>query len=103
MHPHYCHPRESGDLSFDHRLFVRGEVPAFTGMTTGEVRVMRKVLIATTMVLSALPGFAQERPTAPQADLSKAVRDAKMVEPFKVFDNLYYVGMDWVSAWLIPT
>jgi metallo-beta-lactamase class B len=51
----------------------------------------------------ALQTAAQERPTAPQADLSKAIRDAKMVEPFKVFDNLYYVGMDWVSAWLIPT
>ena len=25
------------------------------------------------------------------------------VEPFKVFDNLYYVGAKWVSAWLIDT
>jgi glyoxylase-like metal-dependent hydrolase (beta-lactamase superfamily II) len=48
-------------------------------------------------------GSAQERPSAPQADLSKAVRGAAMVEPFKVFDNVYYVGMDWVSAWLVTT
>ncbi len=64
---------------------------------------MRKIVIATAMLLFVLPAFAQERPTAPQADLSKAIRDAKMVDPFKVFDNLYYVGMDWVSAWLIST
>ncbi|MDP6653797.1 MAG: hypothetical protein QGF90_17100, partial [Gammaproteobacteria bacterium] len=23
------------------------------------------------------------------------------VEPFQVFDNLYYVGAKWVSAWLL--
>ena len=26
-----------------------------------------------------------------------------MVEPFKIFDNLYYIGMDWVSAYLVTT
>jgi len=28
---------------------------------------------------------------------------AKTVPPFKIFDNLYYVGIDWVSSYLIPT
>ena len=28
---------------------------------------------------------------------------AKTVPPFKIFDNLYYVGIDWVSAYLIKT
>jgi metallo-beta-lactamase class B len=28
---------------------------------------------------------------------------AKTVPPFKIFDNLYYVGMDWVSSYLIAT
>ena len=25
------------------------------------------------------------------------------VAPFQVFDNLYYVGAKWVSAWLLET
>lgn len=29
--------------------------------------------------------------------------NAKTVAPFKIFDNLYYVGIDWVSAYLITT
>lgn len=29
--------------------------------------------------------------------------NAKTVKPFKIFDNLYYVGIDWVSSYLIPT
>ena len=27
----------------------------------------------------------------------------QQVEPFQVFDNLYYVGVKWVSAWLLET
>ncbi len=27
--------------------------------------------------------------------------EAQRVEPFKVFDNLYYVGAKWVSSWLL--
>jgi metallo-beta-lactamase class B len=29
--------------------------------------------------------------------------NAKTVPPFKIFDNLYYVGIDWVSSYLITT
>ncbi len=28
---------------------------------------------------------------------------AQRVEPFRIFDNLYYVGIDWVSCWLVAT
>ncbi|MES1222343.1 MAG: MBL fold metallo-hydrolase [Bacteroidota bacterium] len=28
---------------------------------------------------------------------------AKTVPPFKIFDNLYYVGIDWVSSYLLTT
>jgi len=28
---------------------------------------------------------------------------AKTVPPFKIFDNLYYVGIDWLSSYLITT
>ena len=67
------------------------------------MRLLSRVIIVGVIAALAVPAFAQDRPTAPQADLSKAIRDAKMVEPFKVFDNVYYVGMDWVSAWLVTT
>jgi len=29
--------------------------------------------------------------------------NAKTVPPFKIFDNLYYVGIDWVSAYILQT
>ena len=29
--------------------------------------------------------------------------NARTVPPFKIFDNLYYVGIDWVSSYLIVT
>lgn len=29
--------------------------------------------------------------------------NAKTVPPFKIFDNVYYVGIDWVSSYLIVT
>ena len=28
---------------------------------------------------------------------------AQRVEPFKVFDNVYFVGICWVSSWLLTT
>ncbi len=32
-----------------------------------------------------------------------AQTNRQVVEPFKIFDNLYYIGMDWVSAYLVTT
>ena len=29
--------------------------------------------------------------------------DLQRVEPFQVFDNLYYVGARWVSSWLLES
>lgn len=29
--------------------------------------------------------------------------EAQRVAPFQVFDNLYYVGAKWFSAWLLET
>ncbi|SVA71248.1 uncharacterized protein METZ01_LOCUS124102, partial [marine metagenome] len=29
--------------------------------------------------------------------------EVQKVEPFQVFDNLYYVGAKWVAAWLLET
>ena len=38
-------------------------------------------------------------------DLGKFLADAKLqkIEPYKAFDNVYYVGICWVSAWLITS
>ena len=30
-------------------------------------------------------------------------RETQAVEPFKIFDNVYYVGIDWVAAYLLDT
>src|SRR5450432_3391499 len=30
-------------------------------------------------------------------------REAQRTRPFKVFDDAYFVGVCWVSAWLLPT
>src|SRR5215510_5231613 len=38
-------------------------------------------------------------------DLGRWLSDpkAQYIEPYKAFDNVYYVGVCWVSAWLIKT
>lgn len=38
-------------------------------------------------------------------DLGRWLSDpkAQYVEPYKAFDNVYYVGVCWVSAWLVKT
>lgn len=38
-------------------------------------------------------------------DLGRFLQDAaqQKVEPYKAFDNVYYVGICWVSAWLITS
>jgi metallo-beta-lactamase class B len=48
-------------------------------------------------------------PAAPLAPLSSRLQnerdnaDLQKVAPFKVFDNLYYVGVGWVASWLLTT
>ena len=68
-----------------------------------------RVLIRTLMFAAAcLPSFAAGQ-TAPEP-LSKTYRvtrandvEFQKIEPFKVFDNLYYVGPGFVSVWLLTT
>lgn len=40
---------------------------------------------------------------AAQNDTQALVQNAKTVPPFRIFDNLYYVGIDWVSAYVLKT
>ena len=39
------------------------------------------------------------------ADLGRWLGDAKAqyIEPYQAFDNVHYVGVCWVSAWLVKT
>lgn len=53
----------------------------------------------------ATPPAADDATAAPAepeiADLNDPV--AQRVEPFQIFDNLYYIGIEWVSCYLLAT
>jgi metallo-beta-lactamase class B len=58
--------------------------------------------------LAPLLALCKPAPAAqpPQAELDKGLRaliDKPAPPPGKAFDNLYFVGADWVSAWAIKT
>ncbi len=52
---------------------------------------------------------AQVAPPAPANDATErmlarwADRELQQVPPFRIFDNLYYVGLEWVSCYLLVT
>ncbi len=57
------------------------------------------------------PAFAQTAATPADEPISKTCRvgprsrevDIQIIEPFKVFDNLYHVGPCYVSVWILTT
>lgn len=55
---------------------------------------MKKAFLITVV---SLLSFIQSKAQYGQYD------HAKTVPPFKIFDNLYYVGIDWVSSYIITT
>ena len=74
----------------------------------------RVMMVAPICVAIALgTGLSGEAPAAAQSGtepLSKTCRvtraddvELQKIEPFKVFDNLYYVGPCYVSVWLVTT
>lgn len=76
-------------------------------MTRGTVTFVVVCLAAAGLLAVNLAG--QGRP-ASEEQLSESYRGSQRnnveyqkVPPIKVFDNLYYVGPGYVSAWLIPT
>jgi metallo-beta-lactamase class B len=61
-------------------------------------------------VLFAAGAHAAEAGPAPGETLSQSYRESQrdnleyqMVEPFQLFDNVYYVGPGYVSVWLLET
>src|SRR3954464_2704099 len=60
------------------------------------------VLLLSIAAATAIGGGAASAQQVPRpANLSEAT--AKVVPPFKMFDNLYYVGLDFVNASVIQT
>ncbi len=78
-------------------------------MGTTRVIFAGRCVVATVLgasLLAAAPASAQ----TPAEPLSKTCRvtrandvELQKIEPFKVFDNLYYVGPCYVSVWLLTT
>jgi len=56
---------------------------------------------------SGSPAFAGQSATEPLSKTYRVTRaddvEFQKIEPFKVFDNLYYVGPGYVSVWLLTT
>jgi metallo-beta-lactamase class B len=65
--------------------------------------------ILLSLLLGMLAPAAPQTPPATLAPLSARLQnerdnaDLQRVAPFKVFDNLYYVGVGWVASWLLTT
>lgn len=70
-------------------------------LSAGGLRCARysRALLATLLSGLLLAGCAANTQT--MVDLNDP--EEQRVEPFQVFDNLYYVGAKWVSAWLLET
>lgn len=60
---------------------------------------MRWLIALCALAMCAMSGRA-ETPDPLHEDVAAR---AQMVPPFKIFDNLYYIGNDFVAAYLIPT
>src|SRR6266436_1615787 len=74
------------------------------------MRIGTRVATFALAALATATLLAQQAGPAPNETLSESYRgsQSKNVEyqkiaPFKVMDNLYYVGPGTVSVWLIPT
>jgi metallo-beta-lactamase class B len=66
--------------------------------------------LAAALMLSGGFAFAQPTDAPKKEELSETYRGSQSrnveyqkIEPFKVFDNLYYVGPGFVSVWLLST
>lgn len=74
----------------------------------GRQRIIRgsemKTTLALVLAVTALVATAAGQTLSPLAARLEQERDnleLQRVAPFKVFDNLYYVGVGWVASWLV--
>jgi metallo-beta-lactamase class B len=77
--------------------------------TTGRVMMLAGACL-TAAAFAAGPGAGTSAAQTAAEPLSKTCRvtraddvELQKIEPFKVFDNLYYVGPCYVSVWLVTT
>jgi metallo-beta-lactamase class B len=82
----------------------------------------RRIALSTVLLAAAIGAQAQPFDGCPSAAIGAAFegvgktgrmppalgrwladRDAQRIAPFKAFDDAYFVGVCWVSAWLLPT
>ena len=56
-----------------------------------------------TKITAAFDGFLRTGKMPPALGQWLVDPKAQTVEPYRAFDNVYYVGVCWVSAWLITT
>ena len=54
-------------------------------------------------ITAAFEGFGRMGRMPPELGQWLVDPKAQTVEPYRAFDNVYYVGVCWVSAWLITT
>ena len=78
--------------------------------TTGRVMMLVAISLMATALGVSLSGRAPAAVQTAAEPLSKTCRvtraddvELQKIEPFKVFDNLYYVGPCYVSVWLVTT
>ena len=62
-------------------------------------RVSLAVIVVLVTVFLALPAQGAQGPRPPQAN----AETAKVIPPVRMFDNLYYIGNDFVCAYLLKT
>ena len=62
-----------------------------------------KRLLTTLLLIVMMPSFAE--PEDSIADMMRRWNDPaiQQIEAFQIFDNLYYVGIEWVAAYVIKT
>ena len=58
------------------------------------MKLLKIVMMTSLLLLSSNTILAQDIDHNPET---------QRVEPFQVFDNLYYIGAKWVGAWLLET
>lgn len=78
--------------------------------TTNRAMTVVMTCLALTLLLNVRSSGQAPAGPAPGETLSQSYRGSQSknieyqkIAPFKVFDNLYYVGPGFVSVWLIPT